>query len=84
MTYFSASKVSNFQSCVSKVRLCKWALRIFFFSEAEYELEKTEKVLQETLNERAVETKKFQEQASQLLYLKFFYAYCSNDVLYMT
>lgn len=46
----------------------KWVLRIYFFSEAEYELEKTEKVLQESLNERAVETKKFQEQASQLLY----------------
>jgi hypothetical protein len=35
-----------------------------FLSEAEYELEKTEKVLQETLEEKAAEAKQFQNQAS--------------------
>jgi hypothetical protein len=39
-------------------------VRTFFLSETEYELEKTEKVLQETLNEKAMEANKFQEQAS--------------------
>lgn len=61
-------KYPTFNLVSTKQDHVKWVLRIYFFSEAEYELEKTEKVLQESLNERAVETKKFQEQASQLLY----------------
>jgi hypothetical protein len=40
-----------------------------FLSEAEYELEKTEKVLQETLNEKEVEANTLQEQASLVLEL---------------